>query len=399
MSNFPEFTYLTPGEETGIKFDSTRGNSIAYGNGRWVAVGDSGKASYSDDGINWTVLTPGTDSGIRFGTTNAISIKYDNERWIVVGEGGKASYSNDGINWTTTNLNYDFMVPDDMGKGYCAMLSHMGAFIEINGVAYGNGRWIAVGNHGGGSYSDNNGESWTVIEPGCEDYGDAGTEGLKFGWEGDYYSPGNSVFNIAYGKDDEDNNLWVAVGEEGKASYSNDGLNWTVLTPGTDSGIRFGTSHDAYSVAYGNGRWVVVGQSGRASYSDDGVNWTVLTPGTDTGIKFGTTHARSVHYGNGYWVVVGEGGKASYSSDGETWTALTPGEETGIKFDTTIARCVAMSTNPKCIVVGDSGKASYSTMGEPSPGFNFKKLFGVSGDDIKKVSGVSAGDIKKIGGV
>jgi len=88
-----EWTALTPGTNTGIKFGTTNARSIAYGNGRWVAVGINGKESYSDDGINWNVLTAGNDTGIKFGTTDAYSIAYGNERWVAVGHSGNCRRS------------------------------------------------------------------------------------------------------------------------------------------------------------------------------------------------------------------------------------------------------------------------------------------------------------------
>ena len=168
----------------------------------------------------------------------------------------------------------------------------------------------------------------------------------------------HSAYSVAYGAD-----KFVVVGDYGKASYSADGVTWTALTAGTDTGIKFGTTTAALSVTYGADKFVVVGNSGLASYSADGVTWTALTAGTSSGIRFGTTGAYSVTYGADKFVVVGGSGKASYSADGVTWTVLTAGTDTGIKFGTSTTSSTARSVTygaDKFVVVGAYGKASYS---------------------------------------
>ncbi len=88
-----EWTALTPGDDTGIKFGATNVIGIAYGNNMFVAGGSSGKASYSTDGINWTALAPGDDTGIKFGTTNVREIVRGNNIFVAVGNSGRSSYS------------------------------------------------------------------------------------------------------------------------------------------------------------------------------------------------------------------------------------------------------------------------------------------------------------------
>ena len=90
--------------------------AIAFGNGRFVAVGDSGRRIVSTDGITWTNdMTGGIDllSGIAYG----------NGRFVAVGGSGRRVISTDGVNWT-----------DDVTGGWM-----------LNGIAYGNGHFVAVG--------------------------------------------------------------------------------------------------------------------------------------------------------------------------------------------------------------------------------------------------------------
>jgi hypothetical protein len=107
-------------------------NGIVYGGGKFVAVGSGyngstyyGKAAYSADGVNWTAVT---DTGLTnaFGSdSNIDDIAYGGGKFVAVGANGKAAYSTDGINWTAvTNTTF--------GTEY------------INAIAYGGGKFIAV---------------------------------------------------------------------------------------------------------------------------------------------------------------------------------------------------------------------------------------------------------------
>lgn len=86
--------------------EETRGFvSIAYGNGRLVAVGELGMIMYSDDGENWTKITWGSQ-------TNWDNIGYGFGKFVVVGtsvgDTGYRGYSEDGATWTGfTSLSFN----------------------------------------------------------------------------------------------------------------------------------------------------------------------------------------------------------------------------------------------------------------------------------------------------
>lgn len=66
---------------------------LAYGNGRFVAVGDK-RISYSDDGQDWkNVSVPGK---------SLFSVTYGNGKFVAVGSGGTILTSTDGQAWDTT---------------------------------------------------------------------------------------------------------------------------------------------------------------------------------------------------------------------------------------------------------------------------------------------------------
>ncbi len=233
-------------------------NSICYGNGKFVAVGSSGKMAYSYDGVNWTSV-----SDSKFGTTYIYNVCYGNGKFVAVGDGGKMAYSSDGITWTS--------VSD----------SEFNADTSIKGICYGNGKFVAVGystdmyNSGGRMSYSSDGITWTRVTD------------SRFGT--------SDILNVCYG-----NGKFVAVGSEARIVYSSDGVTWDTTV---SSGIGL-----IYGVCYGNGKFVAVGSSGKIDYSSDGDTWTAVSDS-----KFGDSSINSVCYGDGKFVAAGYSGKISYA--------------------------------------------------------------------------------------
>lgn len=99
-------------------------NSIAYGNGRFVAVASGSAIIRSTDGITWTsAVAP---------TGDWLSVAYGNGRFVALAHNAKrAIYSNDGETWVETSI--------PVSAGWYS-------------IAYGGGKFVAVGD-GGSMYS------------------------------------------------------------------------------------------------------------------------------------------------------------------------------------------------------------------------------------------------------
>ena len=78
----------------------------------------------------WTVITDSTLSTI-------YGIAYGNNRFVAVGNRGKMAYSANGASWTAVE-------DSKFGAGYS----------PINAIAYGNNRFVAVGLYGNMAYAD-----------------------------------------------------------------------------------------------------------------------------------------------------------------------------------------------------------------------------------------------------
>jgi hypothetical protein len=269
---------------SGLDTANTR-TDVTYGDGKYVCVGQTGRASYSIDGKTWSDMT-GLTSKAYHGVT------YGNGRFVCVGDSGLSYYSTDGKTWVA-------MTGLDTSKAY-------------RSVAYGNGKFVCVGD-GGTSYYSTDGLTWAAM---------TGLESRDY-------------FGVTYGND-----RFVCVGYAGSSSYSTDGLTWVAMT-GLDtsksySAVTYGdgkfvcaglsglsyystdgltwqamsgldTSKHYYGVAYGNGGFVCVGSAGSSSYSTDGVTWQAIN-GLDTSKIY-----RAVTYGTEF-VCVGYSGVSHHNA-------------------------------------------------------------------------------------
>ena len=252
------------------------GNSIAYGNGKWIAVGSNGSMNSSNTGqAPWSTISASSISSI-FGFIqdgnqyyrNIDGIAYGNGRWIVFGSGNMGT-STDGTNWTLVTQ----------------------PLMTITDVAYGNNRWIAVGNRD--MITSTDGTNWTPVDVSSV-----------------FPSSGSSISikSVAYA-----NNLWITAGTGGRIATSTNGVNWT-LVPNNP----FGTG-TIQALSYGNNKWIAVGSEtstggveigSRIAFSSDGITWTSVA-----NTAFDSNRVNSVVYGSGKWVAVGNGGRIAYAND------------------------------------------------------------------------------------
>jgi len=166
-------------------------------------------------------------------------------------------------------------------------------------VAYGDGRWVALGSGGTSAYSTNGGVSWVA----------GGAVG-----SGTYTS-------IAYGQ-----GVFVAIttGSTTTRISVDGGQTWT-------AGGALPASSTWISIAYGANKFVAVSSDGAVdpAYSvNGGTNWSSAD---ETGY-LGTGTITSIHYGQGVFVVTTSSSNNMVSSEnGLNWTtrAITRGSGTG----------------------------------------------------------------------
>lgn len=235
--------------------------SVAYGNGKYIAITSTGATASSVNGSVWTTgtaLPTGTYSEIFFGGGFFYALASDSN---------SIAYSVDGVSWTPGSTT--------LGGGH----------IDI---AYGNNIYIALqATSSAAASSTINGSTWNPV-----------TLPTVASWKAIAYS------NIG---------TWVAIAGSNSniAAYSNDnGTTWTQ--------VALPSSANWISVKWGNGRFVAISTgSSAAAYSFDGVTWTASTMPV-------TSAWQQITYGQGTFFVVGTGTTTALSSpDGVVWTQRT----------------------------------------------------------------------------
>ena len=222
--------------------------SVTYGNGIYLACSQSGtlaaRAMISSDGVNWVMSNPGAVVWLRAGFGGGV--------FVVLGQSNGA-YTTDGTTWGAGTG-----VPN----------------INWQGMAFANGRFVAVGSNGG-LLTSTNGINWTQLT-----------------------TPNtNNWYAVAYG-----NNIWTSL-----ANTTTNGTNLMTSTDGvTWTGQPAIANVQWFGMTFGSGVFVATAIAGaadqrRIATSEDGINWTLRTTIGDfygfPGVAFGNN--RFVATGNG----------------------------------------------------------------------------------------------------
>jgi len=257
------------------------GWDIAYGNGTWIVVGDSGAVYYStDDGATWS-------AGSNPAAQNLKGVSYDARNDIFYAIGDDLIKSVDGgVNWTE--------IDGTAGISECYDIVPSQVTDVIVGIA--DSHVTAIGGSTGGIFSLDDGASFTVIPDGFPSN-----------------LPGAYVQAVAV----DDTGLFVAVTTNNGTVYaSSDGAHWSVMaTLGVGlRGVMFDPS---------DGSWYACGENGHVYQSTTLASWTAYS-------AFGgeTTTAQlwdMATDGSGQIVAVGAGGTviATKSAQGLTSGAFT----------------------------------------------------------------------------
>lgn len=246
-------------------------NSVAYGNGHWVAINGSGDVSVSTDGVSWV------DGGTQLHDNYFNDIVYGNGKFVAIGDSSSAVSTDNGATWTFDS------------NGVDNYYYH---------VAYGNGTFVAAegDNCGGNAAYSTDGTNWTEVD----------TASDNVCWQ-----------DVAFG-----NGKFVMVNDNSIDVSSDNGATWTRVHDNSDLG-----NQGIRAVDFGNGKWIALGYkygSGNPIEftSTDGTNWTETqnVPVLEDG------HFRTLLYTNGMWIAgentsnIGDLSTAVSVDGGVTWT-------------------------------------------------------------------------------
>ena len=315
-------TPSTRGVWTGTSSYNSWINSIAYGNGYYVAVGKYYDGSSSCTArIAYTTSLSGTwttkdlwkaSSSSLSGQCEINCVGYGNGYWVVGGAYCDGSYTYGRIAYATSPNGT--WTTKDLWKGYNT------AYTSLRCITYVNGYWIA----GGNKYVSSSPYNYAQIAYATSPNGTWTTKDL---WSGSSY---DTVRSIAYG-----NGYYVVGGtggdHYGRIAYATS-LSGTWTTKDLWGSTNYNNNNHIYSVAYGNGYWVVGGAyyDGSRCYaqiayatSPNGI-WTTQ----DLWAGNSDYALRGVIYANSTWIAVGRGssgsGQIAYTTSlSGTWTTKT----------------------------------------------------------------------------
>ncbi|MDR1257606.1 MAG: hypothetical protein LBJ86_07660 [Spirochaetaceae bacterium] len=338
-------------------------NGIAYGAGKWVAVGGTSgysRIAYSTDGESWT---PVAKQKLLPGNESINSVVYDGP------EGGKKFialarrviyYSDDGVDWANATIEGEFPIYD---------LMFGPANVGFNGAAYGEGKFIAVAANTDGhpnivAATSNDGISWTL-----QDISTEGEEVNLINSKGSIMLHGG--FHIAY----HNGKFIVALGYNAAIAETTNGADMklvanTVIDSSTVphnppiEGLSIAAKGypvnyvsdylgipSANRVIFTSEQWIVTGTGHFLAVSSNTTDWTPLPLDLDSG-KFLPNTSLATAYGNGKLIIGNWKGNLAYTSlplsAAPTWTFENIGEEVNM-------RAIAYGDN-KFIVTGPQGK-------------------------------------------
>lgn len=286
--------------------------SVAYGNGIYLAIGGNGIVLRSTDAINWSASNAGTQY--------LSSVTFAAGKFVAVGDGLSVLVSTNGLNWTTSFL----PAPANAVSGARTMLK----------VVYGNGNFIA--------------SAFYSVQP-----GGSGGSGLPYAdllaispdavnWTVHTNLPAGYLFGYRLAASGG-LGLFALSGQS--LSSSSDGNNWTQRFANTACFcLVFGTNSFVGLNRFGQG-----GAPQLSTTSTDGTNWSYTVMNQSVPYD-------AMCYGAGYFMTIGSAnGVLCFSASADNGTNWTSGVLSEAGFGD-VAYC-----NNSFLVVGASGLVLQST--------------------------------------
>ena len=248
-----------------------------------------------------SALMPGLQNGIYsslemdFGST----ISYGPYDMATDGNGTYVGTCGEGYIVYTTDINASSPVWTPKGIAGSA---------QLNGVCYGNGYWVVVGNSSSGRYATSPNGNWRPISLGS-----------------------NITFKaVCYG-----NGYWVAIGQNRNLYY----VSGTPDGSWTNASSNLSSSNYCYSIAYGNGFFVIGMENGDIAYAQ-----TPEDVFTIKQIALTTEDIYGIYFCDGYWIAI--------TSKNTMYTATSPD---GQWTQNTSAPSMSSSTLQHRTVISNNG--------------------------------------------
>ncbi len=283
---------------------------MAHGAGGFVAVGYTGyDLEYhpavvltAPDGMTWTELP----SSICEDGLNAVA--YGNGKYVGVGDFGSIVVSTNATNWTEVLPDRrGFVVAMACNSNLCIATSgsfwYSWGYPDFSVIVSTNASDWAVSGYAPTFFSDNAPAPTCISDLACSSAVFVGVSSAGictttngYNWQTNSVTT-NSLHGVKYA-----NGLFFAVGDNGAIYSSGDGFNWT--------NVSLTNAGSFYATDYGNGVYACAGNI--AASSPDGVTWSLAPSNSPEPIC-------KMAYGDGLFVGASYSGVILTSSDGLNW--------------------------------------------------------------------------------
>ena len=201
--------------------------NISYGGGKYIvaAIASTNRFAWSDDLVTWSAPNPATGGTGSIMTSSAYGNVNGVDTWVFVGRAAG------GFSQVRVTNDFETFINNETGP-----ITGLPS-VNLTSVAFGNGRFVAVGQTGTVIHSTN-GLSWT---PAATSFGNTGQ---------------NTVVFI--------NGYFVVGGDTNNVRYSPDGITWTAANPSGNTNIN----PHVRSITFGNNVWLAGTRGGTLYYSE-----------------------------------------------------------------------------------------------------------------------------------
>lgn len=257
----------------------------------WLVVGAGYVQAAADPLATWQWQNPSPQGH------QVRGLAYGNNRFVGVGDNGSITFSADGAIWKTVPLTN---IKTAAGVAVAPVIAKK-FWLNLKAVTFGSNQFVAVGDTDGTVstiLTSPDGVNWTRRTP---------TSGAK-NLTG--VTAGTQVSGATY------SNVFYAVGETGTILKSTDGVTWSSAISNTTSNLN--------AIAYANYTFVAVGETGTVVTQLNSGSWLTSTA---TSVPSTVTTLKAVVGGNGLFVATGVDTSAAAaiwnSTDGINWATST----------------------------------------------------------------------------
>jgi hypothetical protein len=261
---------------------------VAFGGGRFVAVGDSGTIISSPDGKTWTLhhKNPWCQGGSACYSAFQ-DISYGAGRFVSVSTRGQVMVSEDGFNWV------------EAGYVYLRGHDNLSYNFRVYSLLHDGRRFVAFG------------EPWPAPK-----------ESVVVGYslDGVSWRTQSLPFTMRVVKAVHAEGKYVVVGYEGEVLFSEGGANWTMR--------KLDTKSRPVGVAYGAGAFVALSSDGTVFRSEDGTRWSKTGSISDNSLLqtslLDSVSFSGLAYVDGEFLALTSSGSILASEDGIDWALAYP---------------------------------------------------------------------------